>query len=314
MNRRSLLKGAAAVLGLGLGGLVGGEAIEDAVLKRNPPAFNQIYEQAGDFVDAYNDNSIPRFLWTRHRLKESLDAHNLGLEPQNWEDVSNFFIENNKVFYRAEFDNLGVPEFILGNVQKKWSERFENQGKTLEYKVILFAQDNDTLLTKRGKEENTAFWDEQTKTVFVNMTQVEKTAEMLYAQCNQGFEGSSFYYKMVSEFCGLMMELAKANPFFSKNPIGTFKEEFAKFAVQNAIKHERGHSMYPEGGIKEYIPFVCEIAENPELNSYTFIIANKKNYPLLYHAFSSKGYGEEQIATMSPQARANLAKEILKKK
>lgn len=310
MNKKKFLKGTVT---LGLIGLLG------IGLKQNPKSdFGSIYNQAIEFVQSYNDDHIQgkkgleNCIIEFNELKTDLEEKGVELDAQNLAPAVQFFNDNGKVFHGGKFvdiDKKIIPRYIIGDINKKWREHFDYNGKGLDYDVVLFEQSTDTLVNKMGRIDVTAFWDEDTKTAFINLTQENINAENVYKfgeSIGENYKGD-FFGTICSEFYSKLMQRARKNhPLLSKiNPFVAFKKEYINYNIESAKYHERMHHFY--NGQGELMPLLAEIAAQPELNSGTFTIATKE----VYNYFEQLGYNKEDLMKMPSENRAIIAGYII---
>ena len=174
MNRRILIKGVAVaglvgLLGTGIKhhndhtGFIGlwnlmqeyNETRNKVLIGRRPKEDEQ---KALEKLFEYNKANVP-----------GLD---LGGSP---EKSRNFFIEHGKVF--AKFRGAdGVDTITLGDIKNKLGDRdtFSWGRVDFDYKAILFEQEGKTINDFKNAPGVFAFWDEQNRTAYINLSKIVK--------------------------------------------------------------------------------------------------------------------------------------------
>ena len=297
MDRRTFAKGVAVV---GLVGLLG----TGIKYHNDHTGFNGLWHDTIEFVEANNEFKLGKGTYFANYFKNKKLAENSKKFNADLTDLSKateFYKRNGKVFLaRVE---SGVPEYIIGDITKSWADKSEYKGKPVEYGVVLFEQSIDTLINKMGYDEAISIMDNETNNIFINMTQIKKYSHKFY---KEGKTNSNNLF--LSEFYQKIINKAKNNHklLFIISPYSAFEKEFTEYAIRSSIEHEVAHIFSHEIGAEEVTPYLREIAMEPVLNSFTFLITNEKTNPKLYNFFKSEGYSKEDLSKMSSEERSKI--------
>lgn len=285
-------------------------------------------------------------------LRNELYKENVASEDKEkiWDKIEQYSVENFPEVFEGSFDQLkfqdlcrkngkvyaDLPNFKnpthnilnLGSIREDYPEEVSFRKNRLNYNIVLFEKEGTNVYDILDIRGMGAFWDERTKTVYINLTAMKEDAKFIYEAGQQikSNNPESFKSAMIKElYSSVMKEIKKENPSESELH-SAFERKFVEVITKSTINHEVMHHFFRYNGnaeekiMKEKGTFLYQIAEDPIFNSWAFLIAHDDGrYRDLYVTFENyryierKGYTKERLKKMKPEERAMIAKEILSK-
>jgi hypothetical protein len=220
----------------------------------------------------------------------------------------------------------------------------DSMPRSNDYRIIAFRQEGDSIDNLRGKVGANAIFYSKDSTMYLNLTEIERTVKNLYYDGSdiddvnlddrinkfdslpEKMQKKAFLDFMLREFyTQVMKEAIKRNPNLevlrrrnSKETRKKVKQAWVDTAwdiiVLNSINHEKMHyyfgSKKHDGReVREEIETFYFQGQN-DFNSHVFVITCD-HYNTFYLSLEKSGYSRKKLMEMTPSQRANMFSELL---
>lgn len=347
ISRRGMLKALGLATGISVltytGSICdsGKHGLEEKMLEQRK-GFDGLWDKVLDFNEKYNhfyEGKSSKDDVTK--AWEDIIEYNRTNFPQLFENgefdywkYQDLCRENGKVYVKhVNFSDPTISTITLGDIVEKYKKKIHFKNEKLEYEVIIFEKESLNIDDTRNTKGIGAWWDERTKSVYINLTSLKEDAKLIYevGSKTKQKQPTSFRLAMIKElYNGVISAINKENVL--RLPLSptedydykTFEKKFVEIIIKSTINHEIMHhffkySINPDGFIKdEKETFLYQIAKDPEYNAWAFLITNNNpRYINFYKAFekyknmAGEGYTKERLMKIKPDERSKIAADIL---